>query len=149
MNAYRGETPFVVGDRTYTLRLGTNVWAAIESALDKRGPALVDMLLVGGVEAIRAVIWGALTATFRGVAQMPAEAGAPVTLHAIGDLIDEVGIPQTGKVYWLLLVNGGIVDRAWAEEAGLVPPLEGLVPKDPAVLPPPQEQPSAPIEVSI
>jgi len=149
MNAYRGETPFVVGDNTYTLRLTTNVLAAVESALDKRGPALVSVLLIGGVEALRAVFWAALTTPSRGEAQIPAPARGPVTLEAIGDLIDEVGIDKAGKVYWVLMVNGGIVERAGAEEAGLVPPLEGPVPKGPAVPALPLEPPSAPIEVSI
>jgi hypothetical protein len=142
-----------VGGKIYTLRFTTNVLAAIEESLKERGPALVNILMQGGAQVLRAVFWAALTTAVKGVPQIPATSDVPVSLEAIGDLIDEAGgIQVVGPTYWLLMVNAGVILRDYAEEAGLIPTLDGKPPKDVAgpagSIPAPAAPARGPIEAS-
>ena len=117
-NDLRGEVVLKLGDEQFILRFTNNVIANVEDALGIYGAVLAQALVRPSVRTIRAVLCCALnTPLDRG-----AKAHKPnLTLHEMGFLMDEYGRDYLAETYWLLMVHGGIVLRANAEKAGLIP----------------------------
>lgn len=88
-NPVKGEVDFVVGQMTYTMKLGHNARAAVEGLLDRQFADIVlevfDQKRVRN-ETIRALLFSALT-----------QFHPDLTLFDVGDMMDEVGNVYVGE----------------------------------------------------
>lgn len=86
-NAHRGEVALKVGETTYTLVIGRNALAAVESVLGKTWSEIAEDLQGSpGFGLLRALFWASLQK------KHPA-----IDLLGAGDLMDEVGDELLGE----------------------------------------------------
>lgn len=86
-NPERGEVALVVGDRTYTIKLGRNALASVEGLLGRGFPEIAASLTTDPqIGVMRAILWA-------GLQRFHPE----IDLMAVGDLMDDAGDDVIGE----------------------------------------------------
>lgn len=85
MNPIRGESPFIVDGRSYTLVLDINALCLAESALGIDIDEIIPRYERGlSLNLVRGLVWAALNRSH-----------PEITLEATGDLIGKAGLPES------------------------------------------------------
>lgn len=84
-NPSRGEVALQAGDKTYTLKLGTNALSSLTGTLSMGMEEIRGALIAGRIDVIRAVLWAALLKEHK------------LDLIQTGDVMDEAGFDVVGQ----------------------------------------------------